>query len=170
MCLNNNDDNKIAAATTTIEIKASPSTIIMAPALRGAASGTMVPTASPLISVMTSMIITAALSTILAAAIIVISTTTAMPVPICVDGGALKQEGVTPSELDRITTHGGLPVGVATLADEVGIDVAAHVAEDLGQVFGERFGGGDIGVLKEMVANGLLGELVALSFWFHCTH
>lgn len=41
---------------------------------------------------------------------------------------------------------------------QVGIDVAYHVASDLGAVFGSRFGGADIGVLKDMVDVGYLGE------------
>jgi enoyl-CoA hydratase/long-chain 3-hydroxyacyl-CoA dehydrogenase len=69
-------------------------------------------------------------------------------------------EGYGPKELDQFTKKIGFPVGSATLVDEVGVDVAYHVGEYTGKVFGSRFGfeNKDTFLLKEMTTKGFLGR------------
>jgi len=66
----------------------------------------------------------------------------------------LLAEGAAIEELDRTLKDFGFPVGPIALIDEVGIDVAAHVAEDLGQRFADR----------GLAASPLLPQLLAAGY------
>merc|ERR1719400_1218268 len=84
--------------------------------------------------------------------------TTRILAPTLSEAIRMLQEGVGAKKLDSLTKAYGFPVGVATLIDEVGIDVAAHVAEDLGKAYGERFAGGNPELLKALVNANMMGR------------
>lgn len=64
--------------------------------------------------------------------------TTRILAPYLNEAMLLLEEGAAIEELDRAMRDFGFPVGPMALLDEVGIDVGAHVALDLGQVYAHR--------------------------------
>jgi len=85
--------------------------------------------------------------------------------PFMAEAFALMQEGVEAERLDKAMRDFGFPVGPVTLADEVGIDVAAHVNSFLSDHLGDRMGGSDASVLRDMIDGGMLGRKSGKGFF-----
>lgn len=85
--------------------------------------------------------------------------------PFLAEGTALMQEGVEPVKLDKALTGFGWPVGPVKLMDEVGIDVATHVATFMSDKLGNRTAGGNVGMLQGMLDAGITGRKSGKGFY-----
>jgi 3-hydroxyacyl-CoA dehydrogenase len=76
-------------------------------------------------------------------------------------------EGVDLHLIDKAMKQWGFPVGPITLLDEVGIDVAAHVAKDMAPFFEPRFGARDRSAMESMVQAGFIGRKAGKGFFLY---
>ena len=87
--------------------------------------------------------------------------------PMLAEAFALVQAGVPPPVLDAAMTRFGMPLGPCALADEVGLDVAAHVTATMTQAIGARMEGPSPHGLDAAVAAGYLGRKSGKGFYIY---
>jgi 3-hydroxyacyl-CoA dehydrogenase/enoyl-CoA hydratase/3-hydroxybutyryl-CoA epimerase len=85
--------------------------------------------------------------------------------PYLVEAGNLFAAGATVHDLDKAMLDFGMPMGPMRLLDEVGIDVAMHVAGTLAASFQDRMTVPD--VLAKMVQSGLFGRKSSRGFYLY---
>ncbi|MHC4429422.1 MAG: 3-hydroxyacyl-CoA dehydrogenase NAD-binding domain-containing protein, partial [Planctomycetota bacterium] len=86
--------------------------------------------------------------------------------PYIAEGAMLVKEGAPVEEVDRALLDFGYPVGPLALVDEIGIDVAAHVATNFGQLYADR-GLGDIGAFPRLHEAGCDGRKSKRGFYLY---
>lgn len=77
-------------------------------------------------------------------------------VPYLMEAVRLHESGIPVMDIDDAMLEFGMPMGPLRLLDEIGLDVASHVAKTLADAFPDRFPHTD--VLDKMVAAGQLGK------------
>lgn len=90
--------------------------------------------------------------------------TTRVLIPFVLEGIRLIGEGAQIEGIDEAIRHFGFPVGPVRLLDEVGIDVAVHIAHELEGFFGAR--GFEVPKgLDEILGNGFSGKKSGMGFY-----
>jgi 3-hydroxyacyl-CoA dehydrogenase/enoyl-CoA hydratase/3-hydroxybutyryl-CoA epimerase len=77
----------------------------------------------------------------------------------------LVSEGLTIERVDRAMKRFGMPMGPLELLDQIGLDVAAHVAESMRPVLAGRFEPNP--AFEKMRGAGLLGQKSGAGFYLH---
>jgi 3-hydroxyacyl-CoA dehydrogenase/enoyl-CoA hydratase/3-hydroxybutyryl-CoA epimerase len=85
--------------------------------------------------------------------------------PYLVEAGNLFAAGASVTDLDEAMLDFGMPMGPMSLLDEVGVDVALHVAKTLEAHYSDRMRVPS--TLGEMVQAGLLGRKTGQGFYLH---
>lgn len=85
--------------------------------------------------------------------------------PYLVEAGRLVDAGIEVERIDRAMLDFGMPMGPLRLLDEIGLDVAAHVAKTMREAFGERFA--LPAILDKLLADGELGRKSGRGFYLH---
>jgi 3-hydroxyacyl-CoA dehydrogenase / enoyl-CoA hydratase / 3-hydroxybutyryl-CoA epimerase len=86
-------------------------------------------------------------------------------IPYLIEAGNLFEAGAKVEDLDEAMLDFGMPMGPMRLLDEVGLDVALHVAETLAVHFGDRMK--VPGCIRKMTGTGLLGRKSGNGFYLH---
>lgn len=85
--------------------------------------------------------------------------------PYLVEAGRFAGSGVPVARIDEAMLGFGMPMGPLRLLDEIGLDVAAHVADTMSAAFGDRFAPPVL--LADLVRAGHLGKKSGRGFYRH---
>ncbi len=85
--------------------------------------------------------------------------------PYLLESGSLFEAGASVTDLDEAMLDFGMPMGPMRLLDEVGIDVALHVAQTLAASYKDRTAVPQ--TLAKMIQAGLLGRKTGRGFYVH---
>ena len=85
--------------------------------------------------------------------------------PYLIEAGHLFENGARIENIDQAMLEFGMPMGPLRLIDEVGVDVANHVAETIAQNFANRLR--TPGLLAAMMQDSLLGRKNGRGFYLH---
>ncbi len=84
-------------------------------------------------------------------------------VPYLMEAVRLHESGIPVKDIDEAMLEFGMPMGPMRLLDEIGLDVAMHVAKTLADAFPDRFPKSD--ALDKLVAAGHLGKKTGQGFY-----
>lgn len=84
-------------------------------------------------------------------------------VPYLMEAVRLLESGIPVKDIDDAMLEFGMPMGPMRLLDEIGLDVASHVAKTLAEAFPDRFPKSD--TLDKLVAEGHLGKKTGRGFY-----